>query len=134
MLCVADWSQAVSFYSLSGKQIAKDRTLGFDPCCLSFFSKGEYLMVGGSNKVSQQTITSNFMNMNLNFTTYFLYIVIFYLSNSKACVLYTKEGVRLGTVGEQQSWVWCCAAKPDSNFIALGCQDGTITYYQLVFR
>ena len=52
----------------------------------------------------------------------------------KACVLYTKEGVRLGTVGEQQSWVWCCAAKPDSNFIALGCQDGTIAYYQLVFR
>ena len=51
MLCIADWSQTVSFYSLSGKQMNKDRSLGFDPCCLSFFSKGEYLMVGGSNKV-----------------------------------------------------------------------------------
>ena len=38
-------------WTKEGKQIAKDRTLGFDPCCLSFFSKGEYLMVGGSNKV-----------------------------------------------------------------------------------
>ena len=36
-------------------------------------------------------------------------------------------------IGEQNSWVWCCAARPDSSFIAVGCQDGTIAYYQLVF-
>ena len=36
-------------------------------------------------------------------------------------------------LGEQNSWVWCCAARPDSSFIAVGCQDGTIAYYQLVF-
>ena len=81
-------------------QVSKERSLGFDPCCLSFFSKGEYLMVGGSNK---------------------------------ACVLYTRDGVRLGAVGEQASWVWCCAARPDSSFVVLGCQDGTIAYYQLIF-
>ena len=78
VLCVADWSQTVSFYSLSGKQVSKERNLGFDPCCVSYFSKGEYLMIGGSNK---------------------------------ACLLYTKDGVKLGTVGEQNSWVWCCAAR-----------------------
>ena len=71
--------------------------------------------------------------MNQNFVTFCIFLSLIF-QNLKACVLYTKEGVRLGTVGEQQSWVWCCAAKPDSNFIALGCQDGTITYYQLVFR
>ena len=47
--------------------------------------------------------------------------------------MYTKDGVKLGTIGEQNSWVWCCAARPDSSFIAVGCQDGTIAYYQLVF-
>ena len=31
-------------------QVSKERALAFDPCCLSYFSKGEYLMVGGSNK------------------------------------------------------------------------------------
>ena len=53
--------------------------------------------------------------------------------SNKACLLYTKDGVKLGTIGEQNSWVWCCAARPDSSFIAVGCQDGTIAYYQLVF-
>ncbi|CAL4124428.1 unnamed protein product, partial [Meganyctiphanes norvegica] len=100
VLCVADWGQNLSFYSLSGKQIGKERVLGFDPCCVSYFSKGEYLLVGGSNK---------------------------------ACQLYTREGVKLGTIGDQQSWVWCCAARPDSNFVAVGCHDGTIAYYQLIF-
>ncbi|KAK2571545.1 Intraflagellar transport protein 122-like protein [Acropora cervicornis] len=47
--------------------VGKDRHLGYDPCCLSFFSKGEYLVIGGSDKK------------------------------------------------------------------ALGCQDGTIAYYQLIF-
>ncbi|KAK3882424.1 hypothetical protein Pcinc_013198 [Petrolisthes cinctipes] len=100
VLCIADWGQNLSFYTLSGKQVGKERALGFDPCCVSYFSKGEYLLVGGS---------------------------------SKSCLLYTKEGVKLGTIGEQSSWVWCCAARPDSNFVAIGCQDGTIAYYQLVF-
>ncbi|XP_045581276.1 intraflagellar transport protein 122 homolog [Procambarus clarkii] len=100
VLCVADWGQNISFYTLSGKQVGKERPLGFDPCCVNYFSKGEYLLVGGSNK---------------------------------ACLLYTREGVKLGTIGEQSSWVWCCAARPDSNYVAIGCQDGTIAYYQLIF-
>ncbi|XP_047473268.1 intraflagellar transport protein 122 homolog [Penaeus chinensis] len=100
VLCVADWGQNLSFYALSGKQVGKERPLGFDPCCVNYFSKGEYLLVGGSNK---------------------------------SCLLYTREGVKLGTIGEQSSWVWCCAARPDSNFVAIGCQDGTIAYYQLIF-
>ena len=37
--------------------------------------------------------------------------------SNKSCLLYTREGVKLGTVGEQSSWVWCCAARPDSNFV-----------------
>ena len=46
-------------------QVSKERSLGFDPTCVSYFSKGEYLMIGGSNK---------------------------------ATLLYTREGVKLGSV------------------------------------
>ncbi|KFP11865.1 Intraflagellar transport protein 122, partial [Egretta garzetta] len=99
-LAVADWGQKLSFYQLSGKQIGKDRTLNFDPCCVSYFTKGEYILLGGSDKQVS---------------------------------LFTKDGVRLGTIGEQSSWVWTCKVKPDSNYVAVGCQDGTISFYQLIF-
>uniref|UniRef100_A0A8I5ZMU0 Intraflagellar transport protein 122 homolog n=1 Tax=Rattus norvegicus TaxID=10116 RepID=A0A8I5ZMU0_RAT len=100
ILAVADWGQKLSFYQLSGKQIGKDRPLNFDPCCISYFTKGEYILVGGSDKQVS---------------------------------LFTKDGVRLGTVGEQNSWVWTCRVKPDSNYVVVGCQDGTISFYQLIF-
>ncbi|KFO59725.1 Intraflagellar transport protein 122, partial [Corvus brachyrhynchos] len=100
ILAVADWGQKLSFYHLSGKQIGKDRVLNFDPCCISYFTKGEYLLLGGSDRQVS---------------------------------LFTRDGVRLGTVGEQSSWVWTCKVKPDSNYVAVGCQDGTISFYQLIF-
>ncbi|NXK98110.1 IF122 protein, partial [Formicarius rufipectus] len=100
ILAVADWGQKLSFYHLSGKQIGKDRELSFDPCCVSYFTKGEYLLLGGSDRQVS---------------------------------LFTKDGVRLGTVGEQNSWVWTCKVKPDSNYVVMGCQDGTISFYQLIF-
>lgn len=50
ILAVGDWNQKLSFYHLSGKQAGKDRHLGYDPCSLGFFSKGEYLIMGGSDK------------------------------------------------------------------------------------
>ncbi|XP_010084260.1 PREDICTED: intraflagellar transport protein 122 homolog [Pterocles gutturalis] len=100
ILAVADWGQRLSFYQLSGKQIGKDRMLNFDPCCVSYFTKGEYILLGGSDKQVS---------------------------------LFTKDGVRLGTIGEPSSWVWTCKAKPDSNYVVIGCQDGTISFYQLIF-
>ncbi|KAM9227600.1 intraflagellar transport protein 122 homolog isoform 1-T1 [Leptosomus discolor] len=100
ILAVADWGQKLSFYQLSGKQVGKDRMLNFDPCCVSYFTKGEYILLGGSDKQVS---------------------------------LFTKDGVRLGTIGEQSSWVWTCKVKPDSNYVAVGCQDGTISFYQLIF-
>ncbi|NWW94244.1 IF122 protein, partial [Rhynochetos jubatus] len=100
ILAVADWGQKLSFYQLSGKQIGKDRMLNFDPCCVSYFSKGEYILLGGSDKQVS---------------------------------LFTKDGVRLGTIGELSSWVWTCKVKPDSNYVVIGCQDGTISFFQLIF-
>uniref|UniRef100_A0A2K6DPW2 Intraflagellar transport protein 122 homolog n=1 Tax=Macaca nemestrina TaxID=9545 RepID=A0A2K6DPW2_MACNE len=102
ILAVADWGQKISFYQLSGKQIGKDRALNFDPCCISYFTKGEYILLGGSDKQVS---------------------------------LFTKDGVRLGTVGEQNSWVWTCQVKPDSNYVRhiTGVCDSTISFYQLIF-
>eukprot|EP01064_Diplonema_japonicum_P000248 TRINITY_DN10184_c2_g1_i1.p1 TRINITY_DN10184_c2_g1~~TRINITY_DN10184_c2_g1_i1.p1 ORF type:complete len:1221 (+),score=188.38 TRINITY_DN10184_c2_g1_i1:64-3726(+) len=50
ILAVGCWDQTLSFYHLSSKQIGRDRHLGFDPCCVSYFSNGEYLLIGGSDK------------------------------------------------------------------------------------
>lgn len=101
VLCVADWGQTLSFYTLGGKLIGKEKNLGYDPLRVSYFNNGEFVLVSGS---------------------------------AKTCNLHTKDGIHLGIVGEQQkSWVWCCAPRPNSNYVALGCQDGTVAYYQLNF-
>jgi intraflagellar transport protein 122 len=89
ILCVTDWGQSLSFYTLGGKMVGKERNIGFDPLCVSYFNKGEYLLVGGSNRL---------------------------------CTLMTRDGIKLGTVGDEQaSWVLCCSARPDSSFVVRLC-------------
>mmetsp|Transcript_26127 Transcript_26127/g.60322 ORF Transcript_26127/g.60322 Transcript_26127/m.60322 type:complete len:1204 (+) Transcript_26127:58-3669(+) len=100
IIAVACWDQTLSFYQLSGTQVGKDRQLDFDPCSLGYFSNGEYLCLGGSDrKVS----------------------------------LWTKEGVRLTNVAERADWVWCVRPRPKQNYVAVGCNDGTLTMHQLMF-
>jgi len=85
ILCVTDWGQSLSFYTMGGRLVGKERNIGFDPLCVSYFNKGEYLLIGGSNRL---------------------------------CTLMTRDGIKLGTVGDEQpSWVWCCSARPDSSFV-----------------
>ena len=31
--------------------------------------------------------------------------------------LHTKEGVKLGSVAEMNSWVWCAKVRPDNNAV-----------------
>jgi intraflagellar transport protein 122 len=50
VLSVGCWDGTLSFFSLQPKQIGKDRTLGYDPCCARYFNNGEYLVMGGSDK------------------------------------------------------------------------------------
>ncbi|KAJ3332247.1 hypothetical protein HDU76_000838 [Blyttiomyces sp. JEL0837] len=101
LLAVTDWNQRLSFFQLSGRQVGKDRILGYDPNCVSFFSSGEFIVVGGSDR---------------------------------KVTLWTSEGIRLGLICERESWVWCCKVKPKQNYVAVGCQDGTIALYQIVFN
>eukprot|EP00052_Salpingoeca_macrocollata_P008243 m.65502 g.65502 ORF g.65502 m.65502 type:complete len:1216 (+) comp16496_c0_seq1:48-3695(+) len=100
VLAVCDWDQKMSFYLLSGRPAKKERQLDYDPCCISHFSSGEFIVAGGSD--------------------------------SKAS-LYTHEGVKLHTIVEQEGWVWCTAVRPKQNYVAVGCNDGTIALYQLIF-
>ncbi|XP_074101716.1 intraflagellar transport protein Oseg1 [Cotesia typhae] len=57
------------------------------------------------------------------------------VGSNKKCLLMNHEGILLTEVGDlQSSWVWSCAIHPTSGYIALGCQDGTITYLQLTWN
>lgn len=100
VLAVVDWGQTLSFYNLTGKQIGKDRQLGFDPTSVTFFQSGDYLLIGGSGK---------------------------------QCVLYTTDGIFVGKVAEFGSWVWACKPQQNCQNLAIGCQDGTVGYYELGF-
>jgi WD40 repeat protein len=50
LLAVGCWDQTLSFYDSSGQQHLKDRKLHFYPCSLSYFSDGEYIVIGGSDR------------------------------------------------------------------------------------
>jgi intraflagellar transport protein 122 len=43
-------SQTLSFYQLSGAQLGKDRELKYDPCALTYYGDGEYMLIGGSDR------------------------------------------------------------------------------------
>lgn len=85
VLTIVDWNQTLSFYSTSGQTVGKERNLGFDPLCVTFFPCGEFLLVAGCNKIMQ---------------------------------LFSRDGVRLGQLGEQhESWIWSVAVHPQGNSI-----------------
>ncbi|KNC48011.1 Ift122 protein [Thecamonas trahens ATCC 50062] len=50
VLAVGDWSQKLSFYSVTGRQLGREVELGFDPTSLAFWNgDDEYMLIGGSN-------------------------------------------------------------------------------------
>ena len=49
-LSVACWDQTLSFYGINGQQIGKDKKLGFDPLCVSFFNSGDFMLICGTNR------------------------------------------------------------------------------------
>ncbi|KAG7202395.1 hypothetical protein KM043_018711, partial [Ampulex compressa] len=102
ILCIAEWNGTMSFYTIEGESIGKDRNLNFIPLKVTHFPEGQYILVSGSNK---------------------------------QCLLMTHDGIQLATIGSPfPSWVWSCAVHPASSHVALGCQDGTITYMQITWN
>ncbi|BES91638.1 Intraflagellar transport 122 homolog (Chlamydomonas) [Nesidiocoris tenuis] len=100
-LCVTDWGKTMSFHTVTGKAIGKERNLGFEPLCVRYMNGGEFILVSGCNN---------------------------------SCFLYSRDGIRLAQIGEpHQAWIWACASKSNPNLVALGCQDGKLAVYQVIF-
>lgn len=112
MLCVADWGQTLSFYDIQGKQVV------YQSCCF---------------KCSMLMLPSKFLQLS----TYMIQIMkdralgfdpvrvvyarthrdceyIIVAGSNKACTIFTQEGVKVTSITEQESWVWACSVKPDS--------------------
>ncbi|KAF6264914.1 hypothetical protein COO60DRAFT_1621541 [Scenedesmus sp. NREL 46B-D3] len=50
------------------------------------------------------------------------------------CVhLLTREGTYLSKVATRSSWAWVVQPRPKGNFVAVGCEDGSIAMLQLIF-
>lgn len=50
VLCIAEWNGTISFYSIAGKPVGKDRSLNFIPLRMCNFMGGQYILISGSNK------------------------------------------------------------------------------------
>jgi intraflagellar transport protein 122 len=50
VLAVTDWNQKIGFFQLSGRQVGKERNLGYDPTCINHFSNGDFMVMGGSDR------------------------------------------------------------------------------------
>uniref|UniRef100_A0AAF5PHL4 Intraflagellar transport protein 122 homolog n=3 Tax=Wuchereria bancrofti TaxID=6293 RepID=A0AAF5PHL4_WUCBA len=53
--------------------------------------------------------------------------------SNRQVTLYSREGTTLGTVAQMDTWVWTVKARPNTNAIVVGCVDGTLACYQLMF-
>mmetsp|Transcript_9414 Transcript_9414/g.27995 ORF Transcript_9414/g.27995 Transcript_9414/m.27995 type:complete len:1296 (-) Transcript_9414:29-3916(-) len=53
--------------------------------------------------------------------------------SSKKVQLWSREGVFLGDLGEREDWIWSVAVRPRQNNVVVGCNDGTVMMYQVVF-
>ncbi|XP_972704.1 intraflagellar transport protein 122 homolog [Tribolium castaneum] len=118
-----------AIWALSWSTCKEDQT---DVLCVADWNKTlAFYTLGGKLVGKERNI--GYEALRINYFPKGEYILISGLN--KACVMYTKDGIRLDVIGDQQNaWVWCCAAHPSGNFVVMGCQDGTIAYYQLIFN
>ena len=54
LLIAGSWDQKLSIYSIAGgktvKPIGTDKDLGYDPCSITFYPSGEYMVLAGSDR------------------------------------------------------------------------------------
>ena len=53
VMAVGCWDGTLSFYQLNGMQVGDDTRLGFDPCSVSYFGGGDYVVVGGTDETAR---------------------------------------------------------------------------------
>ncbi|VIO86941.1 Uncharacterized protein BM_BM3532 [Brugia malayi] len=67
----------------------------------------------------------------VEFFNYGQFLII--CGSNRQVILYSREGTTLGTVAQMDTWVWTVKARPNTNAIVVGCVDGTLACYQLMF-
>uniref|UniRef100_A0A8R1TUJ1 Intraflagellar transport protein 122 homolog n=1 Tax=Onchocerca volvulus TaxID=6282 RepID=A0A8R1TUJ1_ONCVO len=67
----------------------------------------------------------------IEFFNYGQFLII--CGSNRQVTLYSREGTALGTVAQMDTWVWTVKARPNTNTIIVGCVDGTLACYQLMF-
>ena len=45
-----------------------------------------------------------------------------------------EEGTPLTQVCEMDNWVWCARPRPGQNYVAVGCEDGSVSMHHLQFN
>jgi intraflagellar transport protein 122 len=53
VLAVGCWDRTISYYKVSGQEVYRVTDLDYEPCCLAYFTNGDFLVVGGSGKKLQ---------------------------------------------------------------------------------
>mmetsp|Transcript_15563 Transcript_15563/g.27636 ORF Transcript_15563/g.27636 Transcript_15563/m.27636 type:complete len:1297 (+) Transcript_15563:197-4087(+) len=53
--------------------------------------------------------------------------------SNKKVQLWSRDGVMLGDLGEREDWIWSAAVRPRQNNVCIGCNDGSVVMYQVVF-
>ncbi|KAK6056805.1 WD domain, G-beta repeat protein [Cooperia oncophora] len=103
VLVVTDWGRRVGFYDLDGNSIKRDD------------------MVLNYDPTCVEFIPSG----------QFLLIG----GSGRQVTLHTRLGTEIGTVAQMDTWVWCVRVRPVSNpsTVVVGCVDGTIACYNLMF-
>lgn len=49
-LLIGCWDETISLWDNDGKQVGVEKSLGFDPCGISFYANGEFFILCGSDK------------------------------------------------------------------------------------
>ncbi|KAK6748591.1 hypothetical protein RB195_001298 [Necator americanus] len=103
ILVVTDWNRRVGFYDLEGNPVKRDD------------------MVLSYDPTCVEFIPSG----------QFLLIG----GSGRQVTLHTRLGTEIGTVAQMDTWVWCIRVRPVSNpnTVVVGCVDGTIACYNLMF-
>ncbi|XP_043287356.1 intraflagellar transport protein 122 homolog isoform X2 [Venturia canescens] len=50
ILCIAEWGGTISFWTIAGRQIGRERATNFIPLKVTHFPEGQYILVCGSNE------------------------------------------------------------------------------------
>ena len=50
VLCIAEWGGTISFYTIAGRPVGRERMTNFIPLKVTHFPEGQYILVCGSNE------------------------------------------------------------------------------------